>query len=160
VNQQDFSRVYVQNSYAQIGDSRVQNVRCRRRPRHSSGGHFPGHGTKTAFELPIRRASAKRCGLRLVILAGLVWAERKQFYGASEGTEGLSVPRDRLESGKGAKLRGKVKAVSFSEVRRHSSIVQQPSIPPLPKFLLQGARQKFALPSTSVYKLRNSYEQS
>ncbi len=60
----------------QIGDSRVQNVCCRHRPRHSSGGHFPGHGAKTAFELPIRRASAKRCGLRLVILAGLVWAER------------------------------------------------------------------------------------
>jgi hypothetical protein len=61
---------------AQIGDSRVQNVCCRHRLRHSSGGHFPGHCTKTAFELPIRRASAKRCGLRLVILAGLVWAER------------------------------------------------------------------------------------
>jgi len=54
-----------QSGAEQIGDSRVQNVRCRRRPRHSSGGHFPGHGTKTAFELPIRRASAKRCGLRL-----------------------------------------------------------------------------------------------
>jgi len=35
-----------------LGDSLVQNVLCRHRSRHSSGGHFPDHGTKTAFELP------------------------------------------------------------------------------------------------------------
>ena len=41
---------------AQIGDSRVQNVRCRRRPGSGAEDDFPDRGTKTAFELPIRTA--------------------------------------------------------------------------------------------------------
>ena len=48
----------------------VQNVCCRHRPGFGAEDDFPDHDTKTAFELPIRRASAKRCGLRLVV-AGL-----------------------------------------------------------------------------------------
>ncbi len=58
---------------------------------------------------------------RLVSLAGLVWAERRQLYGASESTEGLSVPQARRERGKDAKLRGMVQAVSLSEARVISS---------------------------------------
>ena len=47
---------------SQIGDSLVQSVRCRRRLSHGSGDHFPGHGTKTAFVLPIHLAT---CGISL-----------------------------------------------------------------------------------------------
>ncbi len=39
---------------AQIGDSLVQNVRCRRRSGSGADDDFPDNGTKTAFELPIR----------------------------------------------------------------------------------------------------------
>ena len=39
---------------AQIGDSLVQNVCCRHRPGSGAEDDFPDHGTKTAFELPIR----------------------------------------------------------------------------------------------------------
>jgi len=54
-------------SDSQTGDCLVQNVCCRHRPGFGAEDDFPDHDTKTAFELPIRRASAKRCGLRLVV---------------------------------------------------------------------------------------------
>ncbi len=42
----------------QIGDRLVQNVRCRHRSGSGAEDDFPDHGTKTAFELPIRNSSS------------------------------------------------------------------------------------------------------
>ena len=41
-------------SDSQTGDCLVQNVLCRRRSGSGAEDDFPDHGTKTAFELPIR----------------------------------------------------------------------------------------------------------
>ena len=59
---------------------------------------------------------SKREGLGLVVLAGLMWVVCWLSCRGLEGAERLSLPYDGRESGKGANLRGKVKAVFFSEV--------------------------------------------
>ena len=58
---------------------------------------------------------SKRDGLGLVVLAGLMWVVCWLSCRGLEGAERLSLPYDGRESGKGANLRGKVKAVFFSE---------------------------------------------
>ena len=50
-----------------------------------------------------------------MLLAGLVWAERKQFSKASERAERRIVPDGRRESGKSAKVRRKFQTESLSE---------------------------------------------
>ncbi len=47
---------------AQFGDSLVQNVCCRHRPGSGAEDDIPDHGTKTAFELPIRRWALEEVG--------------------------------------------------------------------------------------------------
>lgn len=50
-----------------------------------------------------------------MLLAGLVWAERKQFSKASERAERRIVPDGRRESGKSTKLHRKIQTESLSE---------------------------------------------
>lgn len=50
-----------------------------------------------------------------MLLAGLVWAERKQFSKASERAERRIVPDGRRESGKSTKVRRKFQTESSSE---------------------------------------------
>lgn len=50
-----------------------------------------------------------------MLLAGLVWAERKQFSKASERAERRTVPDGRRESGKSTKVRRKFQTESLSE---------------------------------------------
>ena len=45
-----------------------------------------------------------RAALRLVPPPAVMWAESRQFEGASEGAEGSNVPQLHREDGKGANL--------------------------------------------------------
>ena len=57
-----------------------------------------------------------------MLLAGLVWAERKQFSEASERVEWRIVPYERRESGKSAKLRRKFQTEFLSAVGRVTGV--------------------------------------
>jgi hypothetical protein len=88
----------------QFSDSLVQNVCRRHRPGSGAEDDFPDHGTKTAFELPIRMLTSTRrtwVPLLLVLATVVVWFNAsseplRQILTANPGGQGVWQKRQEL----------------------------------------------------------------